>query len=128
MNNKHVVDFTSTEIGALWSTYISDSLNVCLSKYFLKHLKDEELRPLLSESLNTTQTYLEEIKNMFIQEKFPVPRGYTEEDVNVSAPPLFSDPFPLSYLYSMCKIGIMNDGMFLTSVVREDVRLFFLNV
>ncbi|SMQ78204.1 Protein of unknown function [Bacillus sp. OV166] len=125
MNNKHEVGFTSTEIGALWSTYISDSMNVCLSKYFLKHLKDEELRPLLSESLNTTQTYLEENKNMFIQEKFPVPRGYTEEDVNLSAPPLFSDPISLSYLYGMCKIAIMNDGMLLTSVAREDVRLFF---
>ncbi|MEH7308875.1 DUF3231 family protein [Neobacillus drentensis] len=101
MSSKHEVGFTSTEIGALWSTYISESMNVCLLKYFLKHLKDEELRPLLSESLNTTQTYLEEVKNMFIQEKFPVPRGYTEEDVNLSAPPLFSDPISLSY-YTVC--------------------------
>lgn len=125
MENKHVVGLTSTEIGALWSTYISESISICFSKYFLEHLKDEEIRPLLSESLNASQAHLNEITNLFINENFPLPKGYTEDDLNLAAPPLFSDPFPLSYIYGMAKITLINNGMSLTCVAREDVRSFF---
>lgn len=125
MANKNIVGLTSTEIAALWSTYISESVSICFSKYFLEHLKDEELRPLLAESLNSASSRLNEIENLFIHENFPIPKGFTEEDINLSAPPLFSDPFPLSYIYGMSKIGLVNSGMFLTSLAREDVRTFF---
>ncbi len=125
MENKHMVGLTSTEIAALWSTYISESISICFSKYLLEHLKDEEIRSILSQSLKDSQDHKKEIKNVFISENFPLPKGYTDADLNLAAPKLFMDPFPLSYVYGMAKISLINNGMFLTCVARDDIRSFF---
>ncbi|HEY2421642.1 MAG TPA: DUF3231 family protein, partial [Neobacillus sp.] len=40
MVNNHVVGLTSAEISGLWTTYISDSMSICLSKHFLQYIED----------------------------------------------------------------------------------------
>lgn len=122
---KHIVGLTSTEIAGLWTTYLNDSMNVCISKYLLKTLQNDEIEPLLTTCLELSELHLEEIRNIFNEEKFPIPKGFTDEDINLSAPPLFFDLFPVSYVYGMSRMGLSNYGMITSTVAREDVRLFF---
>lgn len=125
MNIKHSVGLTASEIAALWSAYMSNCMAVCLSKHFLKYLEDEDAKPLVSESLSNFQDHLAEIKDIFTSEKFPIPRGYSEEDVDLSAPSLFFDLFPLSYVYALSRMDSINYSTFVTCAAREDVRTLF---
>lgn len=125
MVGSHVVGLSSTELSALWSSYISDSLAVCISKYLLHITEDDEIKPLIERSLTLSQTHTETIQHLFEKEKFPIPIGFTDTDVNITAPPLFFDAFPLSYVYSMGRIGLNKYATFLSNTAREDVRNYF---
>ncbi|GAA3333748.1 hypothetical protein GCM10020331_099020 [Ectobacillus funiculus] len=59
----------------------------------MHHLQDEEIKPLTKVALEISEGRLDKIKQIFIKENFPVPRGFAEDDVNLSAPPLFHDIF-----------------------------------
>ncbi|WP_307439756.1 DUF3231 family protein [Bacillus sp. V2I10] len=43
---------------------------------------------------------------LFQNEKFPIPHGFTDEDVDINAPRLFSDVFMLLYLRQMGISGV----------------------
>jgi hypothetical protein len=125
MNTKHIVGLSSTEIAGLWATYINDSLSICLSKHFLQQSNNEDVKPLIKLTLDISQKHIEEIKNIFEKENFPIPKGFSDEDIDLSAPPLFFDLFPLSYAYGMSRMGMMIYSMLLSNVAREDIRSFF---
>ncbi|WP_166239889.1 DUF3231 family protein [Paenibacillus turpanensis] len=125
MVGSHVIGLSSTEIAALWSTYMNESISVCISKHFLAIVEDDEVKPFIEKSLQLSQTHMHTIKHLFEQEKFPVPIAFSDEDYDPSAPPLFFDLFPLSFVYAMSRLGLSKHAMFLSNVAREDVRSFF---
>ncbi|MDN3019581.1 DUF3231 family protein [Paenibacillus sp. BSR1-1] len=125
MNTKHNVGLSSTEIAGLWATYIMDSLNICLSKHFLQQSNNEDVKPIIKLALDISQKHIEEIKNIFEKENFPIPKGFSDEDIDLSAPPLFFDLFPVSYAYGMSRMGLMSYSMLISNVAREDIRSFF---
>ncbi len=127
MDKKHTVGLSSTEIAGLWTTYINDSLSICLTKHFLHHSKNEDVKPIIQRTLDLSKTHIEDIKRIFEKEKIPIPMGFSDEDLNLSAPPLFFDLFPVSYAYGMSRMGLMNYSMLLSNVAREDIRTFFSN-
>ncbi|MFD0697339.1 DUF3231 family protein [Paenibacillus sp. GCM10027628] len=127
MNAKHAVGLSSTEIAALWTTYITETMSICLTKHFIKYMEDNEVKPILTMALELAETHIAEIRNIFEKEKFPIPQGFTDADVDLSAPSLFFDLFPLSYAYTLGRMGLLTYGMFVTKVAREDIRLFFTN-
>ncbi len=125
MEHQPVVGLTSTEIAALWASYMSESMAVCLTKYFLKTNKDAEVQPLLEKDLQNSQTILEKTRAIFTKENYPVPIGYTDKDVNPDTPPLFLNLFPLSYLYGSSRLSLHYFSTYSSSAVREDVRALF---
>jgi hypothetical protein len=125
MAGTHVVGLSSTELSSLWTSYINDSISVCLSKYLLQITEDDEAKALLEQSLTLAQTHLQTIQHLFEKETFPIPIGFSDADVHVSAPPLFFDLFPLSYVYAMSRIGLTKYAMYLSNVAREDVRSYY---
>lgn len=124
---KHNVRLSSAEIGGLWSTYIQETMSVCLLKYFLHHLKDEEIRPLLEKAIHNSDTHIQQIDKIFSIEGIPIPKGFSDEDVNLSAPPLFYDPFSLSFIYSMARMGMVNFAFITSNIARSDTLDFFTN-
>ncbi|MBD2869151.1 DUF3231 family protein [Paenibacillus arenilitoris] len=127
MNVEHKVGLSSTEIAGLWITYINDSMAICISKHFWHHSNDEDVKTIVKKSLDLSEQHVKEIKDIFEQEGFPVPKGFTDEDVDLNAPPLFFDLFPLSYVYGMSRIGLVSYGALTSNVAREDIRAFFTN-
>jgi hypothetical protein len=125
MSKEHNVGLSSTEIAGLWTTYINDSLSICISKHFWHHSNNADVKPLLKRSLELSEMHVKEIRNIFEKENFPIPKGFSDEDVNLNAPPLFFDSFPLSYIYGMNRLGLVTYGILTSNVAREDIRFFF---
>jgi len=94
-------------------------------KHFLQHLEDTELILPVNKSLKISQLHVDQIKRIFEIENIPVPIGFTEKDVDLSAPPLFNELFALSLVYAMSGIKMVNYSFVLSSVARRDIRQFF---
>ncbi|MEH7225788.1 DUF3231 family protein [Bacillus sp. JJ1566] len=123
--DKHNVRLSSAEIGGLWTTFIQGSLTVCLIKYFLHHLRDEEIKAILKEAYQIYTGQMKEIKRIFSEEKIPIPDEFSDEDLNLSAPPLFYDSFALTFVYAMSRMNMINFSFITVNIAREDVRSFF---
>ncbi|WP_077619299.1 DUF3231 family protein [Bacillus sinesaloumensis] len=125
--DKHNVRLSSAEIGGLWTTFIQGSMTITLIKYFLHHLKDEEIKPLMKESFQIYSGQMKEIRRIFSEEKIPLPDEFTDKDLNLSAPPLFYDPFSLTFIYAMSRMNMVNFSFLTSNTARADVRKLFSN-
>lgn len=125
MQDKTKIDLTSTEVTGLWDTYMNDSLAVCTLKHFINTLHDEEIRHILQLALDISNRHIQAVTDKFNQEGLPIPKGFDENDVNMNAPKLFTDPFYLFYLISLGQVGMTNYALILNHVGRPDIRDFF---
>ena len=81
--------------------YLSDSMVNCVLKHFLHTVEDGEVKPIIEFALGLTTEHMEFKNKLFKDEEFPIPLAFTEKDVNLNAPRLFSDGFMLLYLRHM---------------------------
>ncbi|MBB6447772.1 DUF3231 family protein [Bacillus benzoevorans] len=121
-NNRRL---TSAEITNLITQFEQETMSVCVGKYVLATVKDAQIHSLYQRSLEISEKHLKKMKELFKTEKFPVPHGLTEEDVNLEAPPLFTDSFWLEYLYSLIHIGLSGYSLSLSISVRRDIRDYY---
>lgn len=127
MESKHSVNLTAAELSQLWNTYMSDTMALCVIRYFLETTQDQDVLPVLERALSISKRHISEIKQIFQQEGAAIPLGFTEDDVNVNAPALFYDTFYLYYIKQMSRVGISAYGLGLSISARSDVRSFFKN-
>jgi hypothetical protein len=93
MEDKTNVHLTAPEMSGLWTQYINDTLAVCVNTYFLEKVEDEEVRPIIEWTLDTAKENVSIMQELFRREDFPIPIGFTEQDVNPNSPRLFTDTF-----------------------------------
>jgi hypothetical protein len=124
MEDKTKIRLTSAEMAGLWTQYINDTLAVCVNSYFLEKVEDEEVRPIIKWTLNTAKNNVSLMQELFKKENFPIPVGFTEQDVNPQAPRLFSDTFKLKYLRHMSILAMQASGGVLGLATRSDVVSF----
>jgi hypothetical protein len=120
MEDKTNVHLTAPEMSGLWNQYINDTLAVCVNTYFLEKVEDEEVRPIIEWTLDTAKENVSIMKELFQKEDFPIPIGFTEQDVNPTAPRLFTDTFFLTYLRQMSMFAMTASGAALGLVTRPD--------
>jgi hypothetical protein len=116
---------TSAEMGKLWATYMGNSMAKCILSYYLQHVEDENIKNLLENALKLTEEFLKTTKEIFEKENFPIPKGFTEEDVNLNAPRLFEDEYYVHYLKYAAKAGMSIYNVGIPLVYRKDVKEFF---
>ncbi|MFP5116059.1 DUF3231 family protein [Bacillaceae bacterium C204] len=121
----HHARLTAPEIANLWSQYQNDSMAICVFKYMIKYVEDVSIRPILESALKLAGAHITKIKDFFYKEKFPIPHGFTDDDVDLSAPRLYSDEFFLSYTYIMSVNGLTGYAAALSTNMRRDVRNYF---
>jgi hypothetical protein len=122
---KHDIPLTSAEMSCLWSTYVADSMSICILKYFLKIIEDKEIKQVVEHALDLSQQHVEMIRDIFTAETIPVPQGFTDADVNLNAKRLFSDSFCLHYVKKMAKAGLMINSSVLPNIYRNDILSFY---
>ncbi|WRP08620.1 DUF3231 family protein [Rossellomorea aquimaris] len=121
------IRLTTAEISALWTTYIKCSALNCFYTHFLTYLKDEGIKFIIEESLQTNLEIMSEIKSLFISEEFPVPKGFTDRDIDTTAPPLYTDLFALSFVYRGGQVTCSHYTTIVGAVARKDVYDLFEN-
>lgn len=112
---------TAAEISNIWASYVTDSMSLCGIRYFLLHLKDDRIRDITEYALQLAQDHVKRLSALMQLEGYPVPAGFTDQDVNLDAPPLFSDNLILMYIGHMAKLGLSSYSLTLTTSVRQDV-------
>jgi hypothetical protein len=120
--NEHTIQITSAEIANLWVNFMNDSAAIPVLKHFLQKVKDAEIKPLIEMALNISRKHVVEIASILEIEQYPVPIGFTDEDVNVNAPRLFSDTFSLYFLRNLGRAGIASYGIAFSMGARKDIR------
>lgn len=121
------VPLNSAEMGKLWAIYTGNTMAVCVLRYFLKHTEDRDIKKIVENALKLSNKIVRNIKEIFIQENFPIPAGYTEKDVNMDAPRLYSDAFYLHYLAYTSKVAISLYDTAIPLMSRNDVRNLFID-
>ncbi|MCH1627643.1 DUF3231 family protein [Ferdinandcohnia quinoae] len=116
---------TSTEISNLWTHYIRETLQICVIKHKLLTGQDREIHRLFLTALELSKKHVEIMKNIFSQLSFPIPIGFTDDDVNLEAPPLYTDLYCLDYLHTMTMHGAQAYGLAFSGSIRQDIRDFY---
>jgi hypothetical protein len=124
MEDKTEIRLTTAEMSALWTQYINDTVSICVNSHFLEKVKDEEVRPIIEFALNTSLRNISYLQDFFRKEEFPIPIGFTEEDVYPKAHRLFSDTFVLMYLRQMSILAMAANAAAIGLATREDVVIF----
>ncbi|MBD2845989.1 DUF3231 family protein [Paenibacillus sp. IB182496] len=120
------IRLTATEIGGLWSTFMNDSMVKCMLQYFLGHVEEDSLRSVLEFALNFSTGNLAELNELFRRERFPIPQGFSESDVDTRAPRLYTDCLIMQYIKNMSDVGLITYANAYASASRPDIRAFFL--
>jgi len=116
---------TAAEMGKLWATYVGNTMGKCVLSYFLQHVDDKEIKRNIQYALGLCEQYIQDIAAIFKQADFPIPIGFTNDDVNLEASRLFEDDFYLHYLQYLGKAGMSIYSVAIPLVTRKDIREFF---
>lgn len=121
MRDNTMIRLTAAEMSSLWIQYLNDTVSICVNSHFLRKVEDEEVRPVIEFALNTSLRNISFLQELFNKEDFPIPIGFTEEDVNPDATRLFSDTFVLMYLRQMSILAMAANASAIGIVTREDI-------
>lgn len=125
MEKNSPIRLTAPEIASLWTQYIFDTMSICFFRYALGHIEDNEVKSIYQTSLEISKKHVEEITAFLLKENHPIPRGFTENDVNIHAPRLFQDPFYLNYIYIMTLQGMTGYALSVGTSIRSDLRKYY---
>ncbi|MEH7413856.1 DUF3231 family protein [Neobacillus drentensis] len=126
MEINHNIKLTGSEITCLWTQYQADSLNLRVNTYMHHHLEEENeaIKAIFQDAITASENNLREIESFFNQLNYPIPQGFTEHDVNLDTPKLYSDHLCLKYLHEMTIHGLSAYSVALTVSICGEMRKF----
>lgn len=125
MATEHKTPLTSTEIGVLWLQYMGDSMSLCVEKFSAAKEQDDQVRPIYQDAVSLMGKTTAQIRQIFQNEGIPLPQGFTDDDVNLDAPALYSDIYRLQYVKFKVNLRMSMNGLSLAESSRADVRNFY---
>ncbi|WP_281886313.1 DUF3231 family protein [Paenibacillus sp. YYML68] len=124
----HYSRMSASELANLWAQYVNDSLSRCMLRYFIRTVQDQSTQDILQVALSLSESHLHSIERFLTAEQYPLPIGFTDEDVFVDAPALFTDVYILVFIQTMLIHGMTRYAGALGCTVREDQRKYFKQV
>ncbi|MGG3564276.1 DUF3231 family protein [Neobacillus rhizosphaerae] len=122
------IRLTSGEISQLWLQYLNDSSSICVLTYFLEKAEDFEIKPIIEFALELSKSHIQKITAILTEEKNVVPYGFNiEEDVDLTAPRLYSDSFVLNFINQMSMVGLTTYAGSVGTSVRSDIRSYYMD-
>lgn len=118
-------NLNASEIANLWTTYMNNLVYVFSIPYYMKKCEDEEIRSIIELALEISKEIVVNAEEILKQENFPLPFGFTEEDVDVNAPRLYSDQFAVIQYNALAENALAFYGLSLVNSTRLDVLDFF---
>ncbi|WP_342431636.1 DUF3231 family protein [Neobacillus sp. FSL H8-0543] len=120
------IRLTAPEISSLWTQYMFDTMSICFFKYALEHIDDKDIEEIYESALELSESHVQQIEEFYKGENYPIPKGFTDDDVNIGAPRLFQDPFYLYYLYIMTLQGLTGYALSVGTSIRADLRKYYI--
>jgi len=119
------IKLVSSEISGLWNSYMANSSVICSLKFFVNNVEDSETCSILQHTLDLSNQQAQILASFFTQADIPIPDGFTDDDVNVNAPRLFTDELYLLYLANLSRAQMLNYTQVLSNCAQSDIRKFF---
>lgn len=116
---------TSSEMAMLWTQYMQNSLSVQILKYFRETVEDNDIRSVVEQALDIAESVVKDIGQIFQLEEIPLPDGFSEEDVDLKSPRLFTDGFMLSFIENLGTAGMLAWSISQGTSTRDDIRSLF---
>lgn len=116
---------TASELANLWASWMESSIKRCFVRYFMKIAEDPETGSVLEYALGIADKHLQRLTQLYNEESHPIPQGFTDKDVNIDAPRLFTDEFILYFLLDLAKSRLDGYSTALQMSSRVDVRKYF---
>ncbi|WP_404451824.1 DUF3231 family protein [Virgibacillus necropolis] len=116
---------TSSEMAMLWTQYNQNSMSTQILKYFRETVEDNDIRPVVERALEIAERAVNDIGQIFQLEEIPLPDGFSEKDVDLKSPRLFSDGFMLSFIENLGTAGMLAWSISQGTSTRNDIRSLF---
>jgi hypothetical protein len=94
---KPINHLTAAEMANIWSGFMLDSLVCRVFQYFNKISKDGDVKYITELCSSVSLKHLDVYRDILQKNQIPSPHGFTEKDVYLNAPPLYSDYFIIHY-------------------------------
>ncbi|WP_254871089.1 DUF3231 family protein [Bacillus sp. Marseille-Q1617] len=125
INNMPFGDLTVNEVSNLWSSYLKNSMDRRLFEYLHVSTENDEIKQVIGKLLNQSQVNIKELEEVFIQENLTIPLGFTDKDVNVNAPKVFSDTFILYICFDTTHLSMSTYPSALSDCTKKKIRDHF---
>ncbi|MBQ6446197.1 MAG: DUF3231 family protein [Bacillus sp. (in: Bacteria)] len=123
MKQKEII--TSSELATLWMTYQEKTMFLRMVEYFHAVSEGKKEQNFYESHLNKLAKEIKKIEAILQAEGAVVPNGFSEQDVNKQAPPLFQPTFALQIMRMLAEIGMGLHAIHLARSYRKDIiRLF----
>jgi len=106
MREPELPALTVSELGYLWMGLSINDMSEKMLLPFRRHADDPSIREAFEYAARTTTEMIARRKTLMNAADYPPPTGFTEADVNVDAPKLFTDRFLMYYLRVGAKLGM----------------------
>lgn len=125
INKLPFIELTANEVSNLWSSFLMNSMEQRLFQYFFASTEDSEMKQVIGQMLNQSQKNINELQEILAKENLTVPIGFTDEDVRVDAPKVFSDTFIMHFCFDLTHLSMSTYPVALSDCTRNDVRDHF---
>jgi hypothetical protein len=123
---EHKIKLTAAEVANIWTSYLNDTMAVCIIDRFLAQIEDREIKAVLEDALQLSKLHIQKLTSFFKEENLTNPLGFSlENDVYENAPRLFTDNFYLFYIQNIGKIGLSTYTLFLSNSARLDICEYY---
>ncbi|MGE8207184.1 DUF3231 family protein [Heyndrickxia sp. NPDC080065] len=116
---------SSTELGALWTTYHKKTMILRILEYFIEKSDDQKAKDLMSDLWEKLHPKVVEIKTMLENDGAVTPIGFTKEDVDLNVPNLFEYGFDIMFCRILKEISMGMYVLHMTVSYREDIVQFY---
>jgi len=121
----HHAPLTSAELACLWRSNSYYDMLGCIFKHLLITLEDPDLQSTIEDVVSLLETRVNRTYEILRMEGQPGPKGFGDEDRDLTVPRLFTDSFYYHYTLNMCWFGLLLGATNLSHSVRADVRNFY---
>lgn len=123
MNNENPL--SSSELGALWLTYQEKTLILRVLEYFIAKADDQQTINIMGGLWQELHLYVQKIEKIFKNEGAVIPKGFTNEDVNLEAPKLFDNGFDIMFIRILKEISMGMYTINMNMAYRDDVMSIY---
>lgn len=112
---------SSSELGALWLTYQEKTLIQRVLEYFIEKSDDQQALNIMGGLWQELDLYVLKMEQILEDEGVAIPKGFTKEDVNLTAPKLYNNGFDIMFLRVLKELSMGVYTININMAYREDI-------